>query len=105
VHSITEDVCDEEVCGIDIRQDCNDDLPDNYRELAAKIFDGLRMDPARVYLSEIPDVTRNEFGQYCGWDTAPTSTAGSWWRALRRAFGVTATARSIAGWCVYMTHS
>ena len=65
VHSISEDVN-----GNDLRQDGNDDLPDNYRELAAEIVGRLGMDPARVYLTEVPDVTRNEVGQFCGWDTA-----------------------------------
>jgi len=65
-HSSTEDVD-----GQDIRQDGYDDLPDNYRALASEILFSLGMDPGRVYLTEYPDVTRDESGQYCGWPTPP----------------------------------
>jgi hypothetical protein len=62
----------QDVNGQDIREDGNDDLPDNYFALARDIVQSLRMNPARVYLTEYPDVTHNEFGQYCGWPTPPT---------------------------------
>ena len=42
---------------------------DNYDALAEAIVDSLGMDPARVYLTEIPDVTRDEFGDLCAWPT------------------------------------
>jgi len=70
VHSISEDVN-----GVDVRQDGIDDLPDGYRDLAREIGAVLRIDPAHVYLTEIPDVTRNDQGRRCGWDTLPFSLA------------------------------
>jgi hypothetical protein len=48
-------------------QDGLDDLPENYDALAAAIVDTLGMDPAGVFLTEIPDVTRDEFGELCAW--------------------------------------
>jgi hypothetical protein len=64
VHSKTEDVD-----GQDIHQDGLDDLPSNYDDLDAAIVGSLGMKPERVYLTEIPDVTRDEHGQICGWPT------------------------------------
>jgi hypothetical protein len=55
--------------GNDLGRDGLDDLPRNYDALAEAIVDSLRMDPARVYLTEIPDVTRDEFGDLCAWPT------------------------------------
>ena len=66
VHSTGEDVN-----GLDVREDGLDDLPDNYRDLAREIVSALRMDPARVHLTELPDITRNQFGQICGWPMSP----------------------------------
>ena len=60
---------DEYVDGVDIGQDGLDDLPANYDDLAEAIVGPLGMDPARVYLTEIPDVTRDEFGDLCAWPT------------------------------------
>jgi PKD repeat protein len=59
----------EYVDGVDLHQDGLDDLPGNYDALAEAIVDLLGMDPARVYLTEIPDVTRDEFGELCAWPT------------------------------------
>lgn len=53
----------------DVGEDGLDDLPENYSELAQQIVVVLGMDPGRVYLTEIPDVTRDENGQTCGWPT------------------------------------
>jgi len=69
-HSPTEDVE-----GVDQRQDGNDDLPDGYRDLADAIVSDLGMDPSRVHLTEYPDITRNQSGFTCGWDTAPLQQA------------------------------
>ncbi len=55
--------------GNDLGRDGLDDLPGNYDALALAIVDSLGMDPARVYLTEIPDVTRDEFGELCAWPT------------------------------------
>jgi len=55
--------------GNDLGRDGLDDLPRNYDALAEAIVDSLGMDPARVYLTEIPDVTRDEFGDLCAWPT------------------------------------
>lgn len=55
--------------GNDLGQDGLDDLPGNYDALAQAVVDLLGMDPARVYLTEIPDVTRDEFGDLCAWPT------------------------------------
>jgi lysophospholipase L1-like esterase len=60
---------DEYVDGVDVHRDGLDDLPSNYDALGAAIVGTLGMDPARVYLSEIPDVTRDEFGELCAWPT------------------------------------
>ncbi len=60
---------DEYVDGVDLRQDGLDDLPSNYDDLAQAIVGTLGMDPTRVYLTEIPDVTRDEFGDLCAWPT------------------------------------
>jgi hypothetical protein len=74
VHSVAQDVN-----GVDVRQDGNDDLPDNYRDLADAIADLPGMGPdaqqGRVYLTEVPDVTRNQNGVVCGWDTMPLLNA------------------------------
>ncbi len=64
---------DEYVDGVDVRRDGLDDLPNNYDALGQAIIDTLEMNPARVYLTEIPDVTRDEFGELCAW---PTELAG-----------------------------
>jgi hypothetical protein len=50
-------------------QDGLDDLPSNYDALAEAIVDTLGVDPAGVFLTEIPDVTRDEFGELCSWPT------------------------------------
>ncbi|MDH3485678.1 MAG: hypothetical protein OEM16_15795, partial [Myxococcales bacterium] len=55
--------------GQDLHQDGLDDLPTNYDDLGKAIVGSLGMDPARVYLTEIPDVTRDEFGDLCAWPT------------------------------------
>jgi len=60
---------EEYVDDMDIRQDGLDDLPSNYDALALAIVGSLGMDPTRVYLTEIPDVTRDEFGDLCAWPT------------------------------------
>ena len=60
---------DEYVDDVDVHQDGLDDLPTNYDDLGQAILDSLGMDPARVYLTEIPDVTRDEFGDLCAWPT------------------------------------
>ena len=54
---------------LDVHQDGLDDLPSNYDDLGQAIVGSLGMDPARVYLTEIPDVTRDEFGDLCAWPT------------------------------------
>ncbi len=54
---------------VDVKRDGLDDLPGNYDALALAIVDSLGMDPTRVYLTEIPDVTRDEFGDLCAWPT------------------------------------
>ncbi len=54
---------------VDVKRDGLDDLPGNYDALAEAIVDSLGMDPTRVYLTEIPDVTRDEFGDLCAWPT------------------------------------
>ncbi|KPK50440.1 MAG: hypothetical protein AMJ63_14645 [Myxococcales bacterium SG8_38_1] len=59
----------EYVDGVDLERDGLDDLPSNYDALGQAILDTLGMDPARVFLSEIPDVTRDEFGELCAWPT------------------------------------
>ena len=66
VHSKTQDVD-----GQDIGEDGNDDLPANYAALAAAIVGTLGMDPARVYLTAYPDISRDRNGAYCGWDATP----------------------------------
>lgn len=58
---------DEYVDGIDVRRDGLDDLPSNYDALGQAIIGTLGMDPGRVFLTEIPDVTRDEFGDLCAW--------------------------------------
>ncbi|MGB3051249.1 MAG: PKD domain-containing protein [Polyangiales bacterium] len=59
----------EYVDDLDVHQDGLDDLPTNYDDLGQAIVGLLGMDPARVYLTEIPDVTRDEFGDLCAWPT------------------------------------
>ena len=59
----------EYVDDVDLHQDGLDDLPTNYDDLGQAIVGSLGMDPARVYLTEIPDVTRDEFGDLCAWPT------------------------------------
>ena len=54
---------------VDIMRDGLDDLPDNYDALGEAIRETLEMDPGRVFLTEIPDVTRDEFGDLCAWPT------------------------------------
>jgi len=87
IHSKAEDVN-----GQDIRQDGLDDLPSNYRDLAQAIVGTLGMDPAGVYLTEIPDVTRDEHGQTCGWPTTfPSSPSDLLRAAIQELPGVTQT--------------
>lgn len=87
VHSKAEDVD-----GMDIGQDGLDDLPNNYRDLAGEIVGSLGMDPGRVYLTEIPDVTRDEHGQICAWPTeAPSGVSEALRVALQEIPGVTQT--------------
>jgi hypothetical protein len=53
------------------------------------------MDPGRVYLTEIPDVTRDEHGQTCGWPTEfPSSISDALRVALQELPGVTQTEMS-----------
>ena len=54
---------------VDLGRDGLDDLPSNYDALAQAIVETLEMDPTRVYLTEIPDVTRDELGELCAWPT------------------------------------
>jgi PKD repeat protein len=90
IHSKAEDVD-----GQDIGQDGHDDLPNNYRDLAQEIVGTLGMDPGRVYLTEIPDVTRDEHGQTCGWPTEfPSSISDALRVALQELPGVTQTEMS-----------
>jgi len=42
-------------------------LPAGYAALDAAITELLHVDPGRVFLTEYPDVTRDETGAYCGW--------------------------------------
>lgn len=51
-----------------------DNLLDNYQALAARIDQLLDLDPGRVFLTEFPDISRDERGRFCGWDTAGTIT-------------------------------
>jgi len=60
--------------GPDDGKDGIDNLLDNYEALADRINDLLNMDPARVFLTEFPDISRDERGRFCGWDTAGTIT-------------------------------
>jgi hypothetical protein len=70
---------DEYVDDVDVHQDGLDDLPANYDDLGQAIVGSLGMDPARVYLTEIPDVTRDEFGDLCAWPTElPAITEMEW---------------------------
>jgi hypothetical protein len=92
VHSKAEDVD-----GLDIRQDGLDDLPNNYRDLAQEILGSLGMKPGRVYLTEIPDVTRDEHGQVCAWPTEfPSDFSEALRVALQEIPGVTETEMSWA---------
>jgi len=59
----------EYVDDVDLHQDGLDDLETNYDELALAIVNSLGTDPTRVYLTEIPDLTRDEFGDLCAWPT------------------------------------
>jgi len=75
----------------DLEQDGLDDLPSNYDALALAIVDSLGMDPARVYLTEIPDVTRDEFGDLCAWPTELPGYLESLRIAAQQVPGVTKT--------------
>jgi hypothetical protein len=86
VHSKAEDVG-----GEDIRQDGLDDLPKNYDDLAREIVGLLGMEPGRVYLTEIPDVTRDEHGQTCAWPTELPGFSEGLRVALQEVPGVTRT--------------
>jgi hypothetical protein len=54
---------------VDVHRDGLDDLPSNYDALGQAIVGTLGMDPGRAFLTEIPDVTRDEFGDLCAWPT------------------------------------
>jgi hypothetical protein len=87
----------EDVDGQDIGQDGRDDLLNNYRDLAQELVSSLGMDPGRVYLTEVPDVTRDEHGQTCGWPTEfPSSFSDALRVALQELPGVTQTEMSWA---------
>jgi hypothetical protein len=76
---------------VDVERDGLDDLPRNYDALAQAIVDSLGMDPARVYLTEIPDVTRDEFGDLCAWPTELPGYLESLRIAAQQVPGVTET--------------
>ncbi|MDB4278946.1 GDSL-type esterase/lipase family protein, partial [Deltaproteobacteria bacterium] len=82
---------DEYVDGVDVHQDGLDDLPANYDDLGQAIVGSLGMDPARVYLTEIPDVTRDEFGDLCAWPTELPGFTESLRIAAQQVPGVTKT--------------
>ena len=77
--------------GADWDQDGLDDLPANYDDLGQAIVGSLGMDPARVYLTEIPDVTRDEFGDICAWPTELPGFTESLRIAAQQVPGVTKT--------------
>jgi hypothetical protein len=77
--------------GNDLGRDGLDDLPGNYDALAEAILDSLGTDPARVYLTEIPDVTRDEFGDLCAWPTELPGYLESLRIAAQQVPGVTKT--------------
>jgi hypothetical protein len=81
----------EYVDDMDVRRDGLDDLPNNYDALGQAIVGSLDMDPARVYLTEIPDVTRDEFGDLCAWPTEPPGYLESLRIAAQQVPGVTKT--------------
>jgi hypothetical protein len=81
----------EYVDDVDIHQDGLDDLPANYDELGQAIVGTLGMDPARVYLTEIPDVTRDEFGDLCEWPTVLPGFSEGLRIAAQQVPGVTET--------------
>lgn len=87
----------EDVDGQDIGQDGLDDLPNNYLALAGEIAGTLGMDPGRVYLTEIPDVTRDEHGQTCGWPTEWPGPSELLRVAIQELPGVTRTEMQWAG--------
>ena len=82
---------DEYVDDMDLHQDGLDDLPSNYDDLGQAIVGSLGMDPARVYLTEIPDVTRDEFGDVCAWPTELPGFTESLRIAAQQVPGVTKT--------------
>ena len=82
---------DEYVDDMDLHQDGLDDLPSNYDDLGQAIVGSLGMDPARVYLTEIPDVTRDEFGVLCAWPTELPGFTESLRIAAQQVPGVTKT--------------
>jgi PKD repeat protein len=82
---------DEYVDDVDVHQDGLDDLPANYDDLGQAIVGSLGMDPARVYLTEIPDVTRDEFGDLCAWPTELPGFTESLRIAAQQVPGVTIT--------------
>jgi hypothetical protein len=82
---------DEYVDDVDVHQDGLDDLPANYDDLGQAIVGSLGMDPARVYLTEIPDVTRDEFGDLCAWPTELPGFTESLRIAAQQVPGVTKT--------------
>jgi PKD repeat protein len=75
----------------DVHQDGLDDLPANYDDLGQAIVGTLGMDPARVYLIEIPDVTRDEFGDLCEWPTVLPGFSEGLRIAAQQVPGVTET--------------
>ena len=81
----------EYVDDMDVHQDGLDDLPTNYDDLGQAIVGSLGMDPARVYLTEIPDVTRDEFGDLCAWPTELPGFSESLRIAAQQVPGVTKT--------------
>ena len=81
----------EYVDDVDLHQDGLDDLPSNYDDLGQAIVGSLGMDPARVYLTEIPDVTRDEFGDLCAWPTELPGFSESLRIAAQQVPGVTKT--------------
>lgn len=86
VHSTAQDVN-----GLDIMQDGIDDLPMNYRALDAKIEELLDVEPGRVFLAEIPDVTRDERGVTCGWPEGIPGLSDGLRAAIQEVPGITQT--------------
>ncbi len=85
---------------VDIQRDGLDDLPRNYDALGEAIVGTLEMDPARVFLTEIPDVTRDEFGDLCAWPTEFSGYQESLRIAAQQVPGITEPEMEWASTCV-----